>query len=371
MRHYLVVGTEGAGGDLDPIQIEDFLRNGYARVVDRTGLRFRGEADAEDAVQEAVIRAWERLSSERIVCVPAWVTTVATNLARSELRKRRSEQAALARLYWCGREGLVEEEPSDGVELHADVSRVIAQLPERERQVVILFYYGDLPVRDIAGVLDVKDGTVKEALHRARRRLANDLGAFGATRREDRRTRRPVSRVATGRRTMKGWYMSGSHPGDYEHGIAEVEKHEGHRVAYLRSHVEAPSGFGTLMQMVAAEEFRGKRIRLSGELKAKDIEGWAGLWMRVDGQERKTTLAFDNMQDRAVTGTTEWNRHSVVLDVAEDAAAIGIGTLLSGRGEVRIADLRFEPVPTDVPTTGHEGGRGYPSRPQNLSFADD
>ena len=170
---------------------------------------------------------------------------------------------------------------------------------------------------------------------------------------------------------MKGWYLSGSHPGDYEHGIAEDEKHEGHRVAYLRSHVEAASGFGTLMQMVAAEEFRGKRIRFSGALKAKDVEGWAGLWMRVDGQERKNTLAFDNMQDRPVTGTTEWGRHSVVLDVGEDAAAIGIGTLLSGRGEVRIADLRFEPVSTDVPTTGHEGGRGYPSQPQNLSFAAD
>ena len=353
-------------------EVEDFLRNGYAGVVDRTLLRFGSRGGGEDAVQEAVIRAWERLArQDEIQSVPAWVTTVAANLARSELRKRRAEEAALERLSWCGREGLVEGGAFEHDDLRADVSATVAQLPTRQRQVVILHYYGDMPVRDIADVLRVKEGTVKEALHRARHRLEHALLGFSSVQVEKHRARRSSIGNATTRRAMKGWFMAGSHPGDYEHGILEDEKHDGHRVAYLRSRVAHAAGFGTLMQMVAAEEHRGRRIRFSGALKATDVEGWAGLWMRVDGKERKNTLAFDNMQDRALEGTTEWARYSVVLDVADDAAAIGLGTLLRGRGEVRMADLRFEPVSTDVPTTGHEGGQGYSRHPRNLDFSED
>lgn len=71
------------------------------------------------------------------------------------------------------------------------------------------------------------------------------------------------------------------------------------------------------------------------------------------------------MQDRSLSGTTEWNRCSVVLDVAEDATAIGPGMLLSGLGEARVADLRFETVSTEVPTTGHGGARERPSPPES------
>lgn len=43
-----------------------------------------------------------------------------------------------------------------------------------------------------------------------------------------------------------------------------------------------------------------------------------GLWFRVDGTTGKS-LSFDNMQDRAVKGTTEWARYEIVLDVPEGA----------------------------------------------------
>jgi hypothetical protein len=163
--------------------------------------------------------------------------------------------------------------------------------------------------------------------------------------------------------------MAGTAPQDYTHGIAGDETHEGKRVAYLRSTAKEATRFGTLMQMISAEEYRGQRIRFSAALRTQDVAGWTGLWMRVDGPEHGPGrhLAFDNMQGRSVTGTTDWRRYEVVLDVAPEARAIGLGVLLDRTGEVRVADFRFEPVSKDVPTTAMT----HPTHPQNLDLSED
>lgn len=166
---------------------------------------------------------------------------------------------------------------------------------------------------------------------------------------------------------MTGWFMAGSKPGEYDHGVVEGEQFEGKRVAFLRCKADAPSGFGTLMQQIAAKEYVGKRVRLSGALRTTDADGWAGLWMRVDRRTSRRYLAFDNMQNRPVKGTTDWRRYEVVLDVADEAAAVAFGTLLEGGGEARMADFRFEVVSKDAPTTSPIDD--YPTVPQNLDFS--
>ena len=65
-----------------------------------------------------------------------------------------------------------------------------------------------------------------------------------------------------------------------------------------------------MMQEFAAINYRGKKVALSAYVKSEDVTGWSGLWMRVDGQDDKV-LAFDNMQNRRITGTTGWN-HPVI-----------------------------------------------------------
>jgi hypothetical protein len=109
--------------------------------------------------------------------------------------------------------------------------------------------------------------------------------------------------------------------------------------------------------------YRGQRIRLSGSLRGNSIEGSAGLWLRVD--ERGATGAFDNMEDRALTGTTDWTEVSVVLDVEDDADTIALGVLLTGKGSVDIYDIRFETVTVDVPTTDL-----WSKGPVNLDFSE-
>jgi hypothetical protein len=118
------------------------------------------------------------------------------------------------------------------------------------------------------------------------------------------------------------------------------------------------------MQSFQAGEYWDGRLQLSAFLKASGIEGWAGLWMRVDGP-RGATLAFDNMEDRPLRGTTDWQKFEVVLDVPEISVKIAFGVLLSGAGRVWLDDIEFEQVSDDVDVTGAEESH---LRPVNLDF---
>ncbi len=99
-------------------------------------------------------------------------------------------------------------------------------------------------------------------------------------------------------------------------------------------------------------------------IKTRDVLGWSGLWMRIDGEDDRT-LGFDNMYDRRITGTTGWNVYSVVLDVPPHSADISFGVLLDGDGRVWIDHVKFEVVSDAVAVTE----RRLPSLPANLDFS--
>jgi hypothetical protein len=149
------------------------------------------------------------------------------------------------------------------------------------------------------------------------------------------------------------WVLAGSVPDDYESSTNNEVSYHGKLSASLRSKVSEPRGFATLMQTVQADAFRGQRVRLSGFVRSQDVASWAALWMRVDGPPDEP-LAFDNMANRPIKSTTSWTRYDVVLDVPEAANQIAFGLLLAGKGEVWMADLNFEVVGKDLPTTGSQ-----------------
>jgi len=82
----------------------------------------------------------------------------------------------------------------------------------------------------------------------------------------------------------KGWFAAGSKPAEYEMGIDKTVFQNGNSSAYLKSKDPTGNDFGTLMQYISAENYTGKRLRLSGYVKSDDVEGWSGMWMRVDGE---------------------------------------------------------------------------------------
>lgn len=183
------------------------------------------------------------------------------------------------------------------------------------------------------------------------------------------------------------WLMGGGGalradpPGDwggggegYELSRDEDVKHAGKASGSVKS-VGDGGGFGTLTQGFRADEYRGKRLRLSAFVKAEGVEK-AGLWMRIDGKE-KTALTFDNMDNRPVKGTSDWKKVSVVLDVPEDAEEIYFGFLLAGGGQAWVDDMAFEAVGKDVASTAMKVAPGdrrgdlnadTPKEPRNLDF---
>ena len=165
----------------------------------------------------------------------------------------------------------------------------------------------------------------------------------------------------------KGWFVAGSKPTEYESGIDTLATFNGHPSAYLKAKVPSVEGFGTLMQDFRADHYVGKRVRFSAFVKTERAQDWAGLWMRIDSGSQQ--LAFDNMQDRPIKGTTEWKKYDVVLDVPQNATGIFFGVLLSGTGTVWLSDAKFEIVGPDVLTT-NGAVQLKPDEPMNLGFQD-
>jgi RNA polymerase sigma-70 factor (ECF subfamily) len=127
---------------------------------------------AEDAVQEALARAWER--SERgqgVGSLAAWVTTVARNLLRDRFRRLVVERRVQRDLA----DRQVRRSAIGDSEQRTDVTRALAALPRRQREVVVFHYFLGLSVAELARVLQIPEGSVKSALHRARRGLAGAL----------------------------------------------------------------------------------------------------------------------------------------------------------------------------------------------------
>lgn len=132
------------------------------------------------------------------------------------------------------------------------------------------------------------------------------------------------------------------------------------------------SNFGVATASFPVKNASGKRVSFSGYIKTEGVTtGFAGFWWRVDGVSG--ILAFDNMQDRGATGTTDWKCYDIELPVTVDAKNINFGAILTGDGtawfdglsveldgalylEKTAFDLEFE---SQSPRGFYTGGKGY------------
>lgn len=148
----------------------------------------------------------------------------------------------------------------------------------------------------------------------------------------------------------RGWHTAGSRPEDYVMGIDHFIKLSGHASAFIEGQ-EGARGFGTMMQSCGAGGYRGRRLRMSGRIKTENVAQSAAFWLRIDGQKRRNTLKLDNMHDRQLRGTVDWQWCNIVMDVPSKAVRMAFGFMLSGTGRIWVDQIKFDTVEEDVPTT--------------------
>jgi len=114
--------------------------------------------------------------------------------------------------------------------------------------------------------------------------------------------------------------------------------HGGSWAGRLERTVGSSGTFSTFTASVPMD-FAGTMLELRGFLKTKDVNGWAGLWMREDAASG--AVAFDNMQVRSVEGTTGWTAYTIRLPIELAGTKLFFGALLAGEGTVWVDDLQL------------------------------
>ncbi len=118
--------------------------------------------DAEDAVSETVLTAYEHLSSlKKNDSFKAWMMTILVNVSKKMLRKKK-------RVVLYDDLGLFEKSTDEG---SCEMWEAVLTLNAKYAKVVILYYYEGFSTREIARILHIPEGTVKSRLSRARSKL--------------------------------------------------------------------------------------------------------------------------------------------------------------------------------------------------------
>jgi RNA polymerase sigma-70 factor (ECF subfamily) len=159
-------------------QLAEWLEEGYVPSFRTACLILGNRSDAEEAVQEAFLRAWRfRDSLADVPSIRPWLYRVVVNSCYSKLRREiphRDRRAGDEPLADVAAEGAGPEASAERGEVADTVLAALARLPMSLRVPVVLRYYADLSERDIARAIGRRQGTVKSRLHEARRRLAAD-----------------------------------------------------------------------------------------------------------------------------------------------------------------------------------------------------
>jgi len=161
----------------------------HAAALHRVAYRMTGDAhEAEDIVQEAVLRLWDQApkiaarhpvgsQAAGVLRLGGWLQRVVTNLAIDRLRRTRrlsdgevpdsADEAPLA-------DTLIEAGERD-----SRARALVLALPERQRAAIVLTYYEELPNAEAAGAMDMNIKAFESLLHRARAALRQAFASQG------------------------------------------------------------------------------------------------------------------------------------------------------------------------------------------------
>ena len=138
--------------------------------------------------------------------------------------------------------------------------------------------------------------------------------------------------------------VTGSHDQDYS-----CTTEDGR--AILTAAVPGPAGFAFLGQEIEPDDYRGRAVTFRGDLHTTDVADRAGLVLRIPREGRRPAPP-DPWHDpenhfAPVTGTRDWTRHEVTVQVPADAIRIIFGVFLNGRGQIELRNPQLDPHPAN------------------------
>ncbi len=152
----------------------DLLLAAYENKVFRLACSMLGnEAAAEETAQEVFLRVWKALPGFRgQSSVSTWIYAITRNLCLTVLRSRASKPVLSLDEPGVMAAAEAQQVSHQPRSREPDLDFLLAQLPEKHRQVVTLFYMEERSYDEVARLLDMPMGTVKTYLYRARKQLA-------------------------------------------------------------------------------------------------------------------------------------------------------------------------------------------------------
>jgi RNA polymerase sigma-70 factor (ECF subfamily) len=161
----------------------DLLVNAYRRRVHALAWSIvRDRQGAEDVAQDVFVKLWRALPRyDGRAQLSTWIYAITRNASISALRGRRPEVSlddpdVLVAAEAAGAESAGDDGRRHAAELDRTLARHVAGLPDKQRQVVTLYYLEERSCEEVAAMLAMPVNTVKTHLHRARAKLAAELG---------------------------------------------------------------------------------------------------------------------------------------------------------------------------------------------------
>ena len=161
------------GGDM--VAFNDMVNNYKDRLMNVIGRMLSSQEEAEDIVQETFIRVYQhRQSFDFKHCFSTWIYTIALNLARNELRRRK--RFKFQDIFdMQGKESEIAVEMKLPSQYGPVLEREIKALPEKYKTALILRDIQEMSYEEVAQIMQVPLGTVKSRVNRARAILREKL----------------------------------------------------------------------------------------------------------------------------------------------------------------------------------------------------
>jgi RNA polymerase sigma factor (sigma-70 family) len=167
--------TKASAAEGDVADYARLARAGVPGAYRLAGFILGDGVDAQDAVQDALVKAWCNWGSLRdVAAFRPWFDRIVVNVCRDRLRRHRNVRM----IELESAEDMAGEDVFRSLYLHDEVASAVGRLSTDHRIVVALRYWQDLTVQQVADRLGLPPGTVKSRLHYALEELRRELGGI-------------------------------------------------------------------------------------------------------------------------------------------------------------------------------------------------